>query len=55
MSKVGYSEWLLLVFAIGVAFTAKDNMYKNSNIAISNVNSGIDDANATAAGGNMNK
>lgn len=46
---------VLLAFAIGVALTAKDNMYKNSNIAISNVNSGIDDANATANGGNMKK
>lgn len=37
---------VLLAFAIGVALTAKQNMYKNSNIAVSQVSSGI--ANATS-------
>lgn len=35
---------ILLAFAIGVALTAKQNMYKNSNIAVSQVSSGIANA-----------
>ena len=35
---------VLLAFAIGIALTAKENMYKNSNIAVSQVSSGVANA-----------
>ena len=35
---------ILLAFAIGVALIAKQNMYENSNVAVSQVSSGIANA-----------